>query len=87
VRWRPGGARDHGEADAAPEPVVLCIAETEAEASMMRGLLAESGITVAVAPSGGPDLRGMYAAGGRCVLLVRPEDADEARALVASHFS
>ncbi len=72
---------------AAAEPVVLCVAETEAEASMMRGLLAENGIAVAVAPSGGADLRSLYAAGGRCVLLVRPEDADEARALVASHFS
>jgi Putative prokaryotic signal transducing protein len=87
VRWRLGGTRGEGQAAQAPGPVMLCIAETEAEASMMRGLLAENGITVAVAPSGGPDLRGMYAAGGRCVLLVRPEDADEARALVASHFS
>ncbi len=54
---------------------------------MMRGLLAENGIDVALAPSGGPDLRGLYAAGGRCVLLVRAADADEARALVASHFA
>ncbi|MEO9176272.1 MAG: DUF2007 domain-containing protein [Gaiellales bacterium] len=66
---------------------MLCIAETEAEATMMRGLLEENGINAAVTPSGGPDLRGMYAAGGRCVLLVRSEDADEARALIATHFS
>jgi hypothetical protein len=72
---------------AEPPPVVLCAAGDEAEAMMMRGLLAENGITVAVAPSGGPDLRALYAAGGRCVLLVRPADADEARALVASHFA
>jgi hypothetical protein len=87
VRWRPGSARRGAHAVVAGEPVVLCVAETEAEASMMRGLLAENGIAVAVGPSGGADLRSLYAAGGRCVLLVRPEDADEARALVASHFS
>jgi hypothetical protein len=87
VRWRPGSARKGAQAVAPAEPVVLCVAENEAEASMMRGLLAENGIAVAVAPSGGADLRSLYAAGGRCVLLVRPEDADEARALVASHFS
>jgi hypothetical protein len=87
VRWRRGAARGEGQRAAAPGPVTLCIAETEAEAAMIRGLLEENGITVAVAPSGGPDLRGMYAAGGRCVLMVRSEDADEARALVASHFS
>ncbi|HEY1480958.1 MAG TPA: DUF2007 domain-containing protein [Gaiellales bacterium] len=86
MRWRPGAAR-RGNPPAAPGPVVLCVAETEAEATMMRGLLAENGIGVAIAPSGGPDLRGLYAAGGRCVLLVRPEDADEARALVATHFA
>jgi hypothetical protein len=87
VRWRLGGTRGTDRPADLPGPVMLCIAETEAEASMMRGLLEENGITVAVAPSGGPDLRGMYAAGGRCVLLVRAEDADEARALIASHFS
>jgi hypothetical protein len=87
VRWRLGAARAEGRRAAAPDPVRLCVAETEAEAVMIRGLLEENGITVAVAPTGGPDLRGMYAAGGRCVLIVRPEDADEARALVATHFS
>jgi hypothetical protein len=87
VRWRPGAARGDDRRAAVPDPVRLCIAETEAEAAMIRGLLEENGITVAVAPTGGPDLRGMYAAGGRCVLMVRPEDADEARALVATHFS
>jgi Putative prokaryotic signal transducing protein len=66
---------------------VLCIASTEAEATMMRGLLAENDIEVAVAPSGGSDLRGLYGAGGRCVLLVLPANLDEARALIATHFS
>ena len=54
---------------------------------MMRGLLAENGIEVALAPSGGGDLRNLYGAGGRCVLLVLPADLDEARALVATHFA
>jgi hypothetical protein len=54
---------------------------------MMRGLLAENGIDIAIAPSGGLDLRSLYGAGGRCVLLVLPADLDEARALVASHFA
>jgi hypothetical protein len=67
--------------------VVLCIASTEAEAAMMRGLLAENDIEVAVAASGGSDLRNLYGAGGRCVLLVLPANLDEARALIATHFS
>ncbi len=54
---------------------------------MMRGLLSENGIEAAIAPSGGLDLRSLYGAGGRCVLLVLPADLDEARALVASHFA
>ena len=84
MRWRPGGAR---KAAAATAPVPLCTAVNEAEASMIRGLLEENGIPVAIAPAGGSDLRALYATGGRCVLLVRPADADEARALVATHFS
>lgn len=85
MRWR----RDRqSEGEASPsDPVVLCVAGDEAEATMMRGLLAENGIDVAIAPSGGLDLRGLYGAGGRCVLLVLPADLDEARALVASHFA
>jgi hypothetical protein len=67
--------------------VVLCVASTEAEATMMRGLLAENDIEVAVAPSGGSDLRSLYGAGGRCVLLVLPGNLAEARALIATHFS
>jgi hypothetical protein len=89
VRWRLGGSsagREPGDASAS-EPVVLCIATTEAEATMMRGLLSENDIEVAVAPSGGSDLRSLYGAGGRCVLLVLPENLDEARALIATHFS
>jgi hypothetical protein len=54
---------------------------------MMRGLLAENDIEVAVAASGGSDLRSLYGAGGRCVLLVLPANLDEARALIATHFS
>ena len=84
-RSRPDRSTSAEASEAAP--VRLCVAGDEAEATMMRGLLAENGIEVAVAPSGGPDLRGLYAAGGRCVLLVRAADADEARALVASHFA
>lgn len=89
MRWRPGGSRARPEADGAAgsEPVVLCVASTEAEATMMRGLLAENDIEVAVAPSGGSDLRSLYGAGGRCVLLVLPANLDEARALIATHFS
>lgn len=69
------------------DPVVLCVAGDEAEATMMRGLLAENGIDVAIAPGGGLDLRSLYGAGGRCLLLVLPADLDEARALVSSHFA
>ncbi len=69
------------------EPVLLCIASTEAEATMMRGLLAENDIDAAIAPSGGSDLRSLYGAGGRCLLLVLPSDLEEARALIATHFS
>jgi hypothetical protein len=89
VRWRLGGSRAEREpaASGSPEPVVLCVASTEAEATMMRGLLAENEIEVAVAPSGGSDLRSLYGAGGRCVLLVLPVNLDEARALIATHFS
>lgn len=89
MRWRLGGSRARAaeEAAAAPEPVVLCVAATEAEAAMMRGLLAENDIEVAVAASGGSDLRSLYGAGGRCVLLVLPAHLDEARALIATHFS
>jgi Putative prokaryotic signal transducing protein len=89
VRWRLGGSRAGREPEDADtsEPVVLCIASTEAEATMMRGLLAENDIEVAVAPSGGSDLRSLYGAGGRCVLLVLPDNLDEARALIATHFS
>ncbi|MDX6570771.1 MAG: hypothetical protein QOH15_3349 [Gaiellales bacterium] len=89
MRWRPGGPRATREADGAAgsDPVVLCVASTEAEAAMMRGLLAENDIEVAVAPSGGSDLRSLYGAGGRCILLVLPADLDEARALIATHFS
>jgi hypothetical protein len=89
VRWRLGGLRAGREPEDVPasEPVVLCIASTEAEATMMRGLLAENDIEVAVAPSGGSDLRSLYGAGGRCVLLVLPDNLDEARALIATHFS
>jgi Putative prokaryotic signal transducing protein len=85
VRWRRGDR----EADAPqpPTPVVLCVAGDEAEATMMRGLLSENGIEAAIAPSAGVDLRSLYGAGGRCVLLVLPADLDEARALVASHFA
>ena len=89
MRWRPRGSRADREADgiAGSEPVVLCIASTEAEATMMRGLLAENDIEAAVAPSGGSDLRSLYGAGGRCILLVLPANLDEARALIATHFS
>lgn len=89
MRWRLGGSRAGREPEdvAVSEPVVLCIASTEAEATMMRGLLAENDIEVAVAASGGSDLRSLYGAGGRCVLLVLPAHLDEARALIASHFS
>jgi hypothetical protein len=89
VRWRLGGSRGARPADmpAPDSPVVLCVAGDEAEAAMMRGLLAENGIEVALAPSGGGDLRNLYGAGGRCVLLVLPADLDEARALVATHFA
>jgi hypothetical protein len=84
VRWR----RDRRTNGASPsDPVVLCVAGDEAEATMMRGLLAENGIEVAIAPSGGLDIRSLYGAGGRCLLLVLPADLDEARALVASHFA
>ena len=86
MRWRPGGTRDQGEASAS-EPVVLCVAGDEAEAAMMRGLLSENGIEAAIAAGGGLDLRSLYGAGGRCLLLVLPADLDEARALVASHFA
>jgi hypothetical protein len=89
VRWRLGGSRgDRRAGDAsAPRPVVLCVAGDEAEATMMRGLLAENGIEAAIAAGGGLDLRSLYGAGGRCLLLVLPADLDEARALVATHFS
>jgi hypothetical protein len=86
VRWRLGGAKDEGDASAS-KPVVLCIAGDEAEAAMMRGLLSENGIEAAIAAGGGLDLRSLYGAGGRCLLLVLPADLDEARALVASHFA
>jgi hypothetical protein len=84
MRWRPGGVR---RTPAEPAPVALCVAADEAEASMIRGLLEENGIPVALQPAGGSDLRAMYATGGRCVLMVRAADADEARALVATHFT
>jgi hypothetical protein len=89
VRWRLGGSRAGREAaaEASPKPVVLCVAGDEAEATMMRGLLAENGIEAAIAAGGGLDLRSLYGAGGRCLLLVLPADLDEARALVASHFA
>lgn len=89
MRWLPGGSRARADAVGAAdfEPVVLCVASTEAEAAMMRGLLAENDIEVAVAASGGSDLRSLYGAGGRCVLLVLPANLDEARALIATHFS
>jgi hypothetical protein len=86
VRWHLGGTRDRAEASAS-EPVVLCVAGDEAEAAMMRGLLSENGIEAAIAAGGGLDLRSLYGAGGRCLLLVLPADLDEARALVASHFA
>jgi hypothetical protein len=85
VRWRRD--RKSGGEASPRDPVVLCVAGDEAEAAMMRGLLAENGIDVAIAPSAGLDLRSLYGAGGRCVLLVLPADLDEARALVASHFA
>ncbi len=84
MRWRRG--RGSGEVSSS-DPVVLCVAGDEAEATMMRGLLAENGIDVAIAPGGGLDLRSLYGAGGRCLLLVLPADLDEARALVSSHFA
>ena len=71
----------------APEPVVLCVASTEAEATMMRGLLSENDIESAIAPSVESDPLSMYGAGGRCLVLVLPEHLDEARALIATHFS
>jgi hypothetical protein len=66
---------------------VLRAAGNEAEAEMIRGLLAQHDIPVAIAPAGGSDLRALYATGGRCLLLVRPADVDEARALVDAHFA
>ena len=86
MRWRLGGAKDEGDTSAS-KPVVLCVAGDEAEAAMMRGLLSENGIEAAIAAGGGLDLRSLYGAGGRCLLLVLPADLDEARALVASHFA
>jgi hypothetical protein len=88
VRWRLGGGRESAPVTPAPDrPVVLCVAGDEAEATMMRGLLSENGIEAAIAAGGGLDLRSLYGAGGRCLLLVLPADLDEARALVASHFA
>jgi hypothetical protein len=89
VRWHFGGSRPVREEDdaARSRAVVLCVAGDEAEATMMRGLLAENGIEAAIAAGGGLDLRSLYGAGGRCLLLVLPADLDEARALVASHFT
>jgi hypothetical protein len=85
VRWRRGDREV--DAPQPSTPVVLCVAGDEAEAAMMRGLLSENGIEAAIAPSAGVDLRSLYGAGGRCVLLVLPADLEEARALVASHFA
>ena len=82
MRWRRGARDDSWPAST--EPVLLCVASTEAEATMMRGLLAENDIDAAIAPSGGLDLRSLYGAGGRCLLLVLPSDLEEARALIAT---